>query len=179
MEPYRGLHPELTKAITKASLTDKYSIITNELTDVEGLEVYGIGSGTVDTVICIQVLCSMPDVEFALVQFQELLRPGGKLIVFEHVASNDGLTKVVQQFWTPAWRRALLGCCMNRPIDKWLRDLGGWQSVEVSGHIRDGPESLFPRVKVRFSQSQVIPLAHLFGIRVCISRRDSRANESL
>ena len=46
--------------------------------------------GSVDTVVCTLVLCTVPDLDATLTEIRRLLRPDGRLLFIEHVAAEPG-----------------------------------------------------------------------------------------
>lgn len=56
----------------------------------------GITEGTMDTVLSIQVLCAVEDIESVVREAWKLLRPGGRFIFWEHGKSKDAFTAVTQ-----------------------------------------------------------------------------------
>lgn len=50
-----------------------------------------------DTVVCTYGLCAIPDIEAALDEMTRVLRPGGKLILVDHVASSSRVIRGVQR----------------------------------------------------------------------------------
>jgi ubiquinone/menaquinone biosynthesis C-methylase UbiE len=70
------------------------------------------GDGSFDTVVSSCTMCSVPHPVFALKELHRVLRPGGRLLMFEHVRSRSwpmGLALDVMTLWT-----RLLGTAMNR-----------------------------------------------------------------
>jgi SAM-dependent methyltransferase len=70
---------------------------------------------TLDAVVLVWVLCSVPDPAAALHELRRVLKPGGELRFYEHVCSPHALFRGVQRaadrlFWT----RALGGCETTR-----------------------------------------------------------------
>ena len=81
--------------------------------------------GTFDAVVCIWVLCSVPDVSAALREFARVLVPGGELRVYEHVRSPRAPFRAIQHavdslFWT----RSLGGCETTRDTEAAIRGAG-------------------------------------------------------
>ena len=53
-----------------------------------------------DTVLSIQVLCSVGDVKSVMREVWKLLRPGGSFIFWEHVRNKDTTTAMAQgTYW--------------------------------------------------------------------------------
>ena len=50
-----------------------------------------------DTVVCTFGLCAIPDLDAALDEMTRVLRPGGKLILVDHVASTSRVARGVQR----------------------------------------------------------------------------------
>jgi ubiquinone/menaquinone biosynthesis C-methylase UbiE len=50
-----------------------------------------------DTVVCTFGLCAIPDIDAALDEMTRVLRPGGKLILVDHVESTSRLARGVQR----------------------------------------------------------------------------------
>jgi len=79
------------------------------LADAQGLP---LADASFDTVVTSCTLCSVPDPVRALRQFHRVLKPGGRLLMFEHVRSRNlvlGLALDAMTLWTRIW-----GTEMNR-----------------------------------------------------------------
>lgn len=50
-----------------------------------------------DTVVCTFGLCAIPDIDTALDEMTRVLRPGGKLILVDHVASSSRIARTLQR----------------------------------------------------------------------------------
>lgn len=96
IEPNRGLHDKLRESIKNAGLSDVYTIVPCGAEDVEGLRKYGVDQETFDTVLSIQVLCCVPHPKETAAALWGLLKPGGTMIVYEHVKSRDMVSSKVQ-----------------------------------------------------------------------------------
>ena len=96
IEPCVPLHAELRKQIENAGLRDVYEIVPLGIEDAEGLKKYGIESGGVDTIMSIKCLCCVPEPERVARILWGLLKPGGTLLMSEHVKSKDWLGSSLQ-----------------------------------------------------------------------------------
>jgi ubiquinone/menaquinone biosynthesis C-methylase UbiE len=52
---------------------------------------------TFDTVVCTFGLCAIPNIDTALNEMTRVLRPGGKLILVDHVASSSRIARGIQR----------------------------------------------------------------------------------
>jgi SAM-dependent methyltransferase len=79
---------------------------------------------SLDAVVCTLVLCTIPDPSRALKNFMKWLKPGGKLVILEHIRSHNPSKGKFQDFLNPLWKMVADGCHLNRPTDKLLAGLG-------------------------------------------------------
>ena len=80
----------------------------------ERAESTGLANASVDAVICTLVLCTVADQAAALAEVRRILRPGGRFVFIEHVASGPGLLGAVQRLLRRPWRYVFDGCCLDR-----------------------------------------------------------------
>ena len=84
-----------------------------------------------DTVVCTLVLCTVRDQERALAEIRRVLKPGGRVLLVEHVRSDDpGLAKW-QDRLDGFQRRFAHGCHANRDTASALRQAGFQVDVEA------------------------------------------------
>lgn len=50
-----------------------------------------------DTVVCTFGLCAIPDLDAAIDEMHRVLRPGGRLVLVDHVESSSSLARVLQR----------------------------------------------------------------------------------
>ena len=106
VEPCQHLHEALREKVKSSGLTDVYEIVTCGIQDVEGLQKHGVTREMIDTVLSVQVLCSVSDPDQVMRQLYAMMKPGGQFIVYEHVKSNDSLSRVVQSRFSPFLKRS-------------------------------------------------------------------------
>ncbi|KAL0581292.1 hypothetical protein V5O48_000775 [Marasmius crinis-equi] len=81
-------------------------------------------TGGVDTLISVLTVCSIPDPKRLLTRLVEnILKPGGNYIFYEHVRSPRDDVARWQKFYTPVWGVFFDGCRLNQPTDKWVEDM--------------------------------------------------------
>jgi SAM-dependent methyltransferase len=90
-----------------------------------GAEDTGLPAGTAEAVVCTLVLCTVPDPAAALAEVRRILRPGGRLVLVEHVAAPDGsaLSRLQRVLRRP-WRWAFEGCDLCRGTGDLLAGAG-------------------------------------------------------
>lgn len=106
-----------------------------------------LGDASVDHVVSTWTLCSIPDVQRALLEVGRVLRPGGSLHFVEHGRAPDPRVARWQDRLTPIQRRVFGGCHLNRQIDDLIEhaglqisrlDTGYAARPKVSGYLFEG-----------------------------------------
>lgn len=96
IEPNSEFHDTLMSTIKKAKLDDIYTIVPVGAEDTEQFCKYGLSPKSVDTILSVQVLCSVPDPQSTVRHLYSYLKPGGQMLVYEHVKSKDSVSAFVQ-----------------------------------------------------------------------------------
>jgi len=77
-----------------------------------------------DTVVATLVLCTVGDPHASLREVRRVLKPGGLLLVFEHVRLENPLLAGLQAALTPAWKHLAGGCHLDRDTLRLVREAG-------------------------------------------------------
>lgn len=85
-----------------------------------------------DAVVCSLVLCSVDDPEGVLRQLNSVLKPGGELRYFEHVASSGWRGSVQRVADATVWPRIAGNCHTHRDTERAITGAGF--SVEAARH---------------------------------------------
>ncbi|KAK2875149.1 hypothetical protein FQN49_001733 [Arthroderma sp. PD_2] len=159
-EPCLGLHKDLHAKVESCGLSSKYQILhcgaqTESL--LPALKKAGVlddatneGRGLFDTIVCVRVLCSVPAPEKTVKGLYDLLKPGGKMLVCEHVvnpwttAKGSTIARLVQAIYgLSGWRFFMGGCNLDRDTEHTLRAVanvdGGWESIDLESSFTLGP----------------------------------------
>ena len=150
-EPGVGMHAALRESANKTGLGEKYAILAcgaepESLIPAlakEGLlsEERVLGDGIFDEIVCIRVLCGVPRVRETVEVLYECLKPGGRLVLCEHVVNpgNGGSNLMgwfLQYFYGAlGWPFFMGGCQLRRDTIALLMEAaeadGGWAKVQL------------------------------------------------
>ncbi len=73
--------------------------------------------GSFDTVVCVLALCCIPDDRAAIAEMRRVLRPGGTLLLLDHVASGNILVRAAQHVLEPVAVRLSGDHWLRRPLN--------------------------------------------------------------
>lgn len=90
-----------------------------------------LSAESLDFIVCTLVLCTIPDLQGALTRFHRWLRPGGQLLVMEHIHDSRQPQRWLQQQFTPVWKKIAEGCHLNRATDQLLKTAGFYPVEEA------------------------------------------------
>jgi Methylase involved in ubiquinone/menaquinone biosynthesis len=79
---------------------------------------------SVDTAVASLVLCSVPDQQSALAELFRVVRPGGQLRFYEHVAANDVRWARLQRRAERVWPLFAGGCHLCRHTEQAITEAG-------------------------------------------------------
>lgn len=92
----------------------------------------GIEEGTVDTVVTLAVLCSVPQPDQLIRDLYGHLKPGGKWIMYEPVRTPQaGFVAWYQGALDLVWGYFFNGCSITRATDEKIRRVGEWEDVKM------------------------------------------------
>ena len=80
---------------------------------------------SVDGAVCSLVLCSVPDQDSALAELHRVLRPGGRLHFYEHVAAHNRVGRTLQRAADATfWPRSFGNCHTARDTEAAIERAG-------------------------------------------------------
>ncbi|MDI1303054.1 MAG: class I SAM-dependent methyltransferase [bacterium] len=101
-----GVHQLAKKRLEKARMPVKFALISGENLPMP--------DASFDAVVSTWTLCSIPDVESALLEIRRVLKPEGRFYFVEHGLSPDSGTARWQHRLTPVQKIIADGCHLNR-----------------------------------------------------------------
>jgi SAM-dependent methyltransferase len=123
IEPNPHMHPALTKAAAERGVSLEVR--------ATGAEATGLPSASFDAVVSTLVLCTVPDPAAALAEVRRILRPGGRLVLLEHVAAPRGTFLAgLQRVLRHPWLWAFEGCDLDRHTADTI-SAAGFSDVEL------------------------------------------------
>ena len=85
---------------------------------------YIIEEHSVDTIVSTLVLCTIKNPDLALDNFKKWLKPDGKLIIIEHIHSDNKRKAFFETMLNPFWKVIAEGCNMTRHTDELIKAKG-------------------------------------------------------
>ncbi|KAJ4403193.1 hypothetical protein N0V82_010693 [Gnomoniopsis sp. IMI 355080] len=137
VEPNVAHHAELRQRIAAAGLGDKYEIVP---CGIEDLAASGrVEKGSVDCVVSVMCLCSIPEQKKHVRELFGYLKEGGRWFVYEHVRCESeklresGLgMRMYQAVVNLFWPRFIGGCELCRNTPKTLIEAGPWSKIDLA-----------------------------------------------
>jgi len=117
--------PMLRKAQERVAENGLHTVEALAVMDAEHL---GFADGLFDVIVAQYVITAVPDPEATLDEFARVLKPGGEIVLVNHIGAEAGLRRAFEQWFAPVARR--LGW---RPEFRWGR-LARW--AEQHGGVR-------------------------------------------
>ncbi|PNP43346.1 hypothetical protein TGAMA5MH_04803 [Trichoderma gamsii] len=105
-----------------------------------------IEPGSVDCIVSILCLCSIPEPEKNIKLLYNLLKPGGRWYAYEHVKVWRGgpLLSLYQRFVNLVWPHFLGGCQLCRDTEKTLRAAGTFKEIDFVQLAAQPPYQVLP-----------------------------------
>ncbi|KAH7383849.1 hypothetical protein BKA66DRAFT_397183, partial [Pyrenochaeta sp. MPI-SDFR-AT-0127] len=136
VEPSLESHPSLRQRVKEAGLDGVYEILPVGIEAISKVSLDGtttIEKGTVDCIVSLLCLCSIPEPEKNTKELYEYLKKGGRWYLYEHVVVKANWPmRMYQAIVNLFWPHALGGCQLCRDTGKTLRQAGPWARIDLA-----------------------------------------------
>jgi len=134
----------LQKRVNEVGLQDVYQVVPVGIEYVDDPTAWNgkIEPGSIDCIVGILCMCSIPEPEKNIQLLYKLLKPGGHWFVYEHVKISQGglLMRFYQWFCNIPWSFLMGSCSLCRETGETLRTTGVWQEIDLAPPEQTGHE---------------------------------------
>lgn len=128
-EPVPAMRDQLRRRVAATTLDADVEIVDATADHIP------LADASVDTIVSTLVLCSVPSLTVVAGELRRLLRPGGRLLLVEHVAATGARERRWQQRLDPLWNWIEGSCHLDHDTAGALAEAG----FDVSGLDRRHP----------------------------------------
>ncbi|KAI3535900.1 hypothetical protein CABS03_07248 [Colletotrichum abscissum] len=149
VEPNPVSAASLKRRIEEVGLKGTYQVVPVGIEDLQNESAWGgrIEPGSVDCIMTVQCLCSIPEPEKNIQLLYNYLKKGGRWYVFEHVKAEQGLfIPFFQQFTNIFWGHMMGSCQLCRATGQTLRQVGSWSEVDLAQPPDESSSDVIPHV---------------------------------
>ncbi|KZL84459.1 phospholipid methyltransferase [Colletotrichum incanum] len=135
IEPNPVSAASLRRRVEETGLKGIYLVVPVGIEDLQNETAWGgrIDTGSVDCIMTVQCLCSIPDPEKNIRLLYSYLKKGGRWYVYEHVKAERGLVvPLFQRFTDIFWRHMMGSCHLCRQTDRVLQEVGTWTKIDLA-----------------------------------------------
>ena len=100
-----------------------------------------LGSSSIDTIVSTFTMCTIPGIVDAIREMKRVVKPGGKLVFFEHGLSPEPPVQRWQKRLEPLFRSAFEGCHLTRNIPCLIGSSGFSIQRMEQGYLAPFPKS--------------------------------------
>ncbi|KAF6817544.1 phospholipid methyltransferase [Colletotrichum musicola] len=150
-----GIEPNVVSAaalrrrVGELGLEGTYEVVPVGIEDLGNEAAWGgrIEPGSVDCIVTVQCLCSIPEPEKNVRLLYEYLKEGGRWYVYEHVKAERGLVvPYFQRFTNVFWEHAMGSCHLCRRTGETLRQAGQWMEVNLAKPAEESFNEVIPHI---------------------------------
>ncbi|KFH45686.1 Methyltransferase-like protein 7A-like protein [Hapsidospora chrysogenum ATCC 11550] len=145
VEPNPMSAAALKRRVEQLGLDGRYEVIPAGIEDLE--KESPLKPGSVDCIMTVQCLCSIPEPEKNMRLLYEYLKKGGRWYVYEHVRADEGVfIPAFQKFTNFFWKRLMGTCQLCRPTTDTLHKIGEWESIDLAVRSTESRYAAMPHV---------------------------------
>lgn len=141
VEPNTAMHPHIKQIANDAGFNEQQGsliILSCSAGDIETIISAMGGRHKADTIVSILTMCSVSKPKETLEALVDnVLCPRGVFLYHEHVQNPRPLPHLMQRIWTPIWKLGFDGCCLDRPTNIYVEQMGEGVWAEGGYHTTD------------------------------------------
>ncbi|EQB57156.1 hypothetical protein CGLO_02752 [Colletotrichum gloeosporioides Cg-14] len=149
VEPNPLSAASLKRRAQEAGLEKTYEVVPVGIEDLQNETAWGgkIEPGSVDCIMTVQCLCSIPEPEKNIRLLYGYLKKGGRWYVYEHVKAERGLViPLYQRFTNIFWEQAMGSCHLCRRTGQTLQQVGHWAEIDLAAPAGESPNEVIPHI---------------------------------
>ncbi|OHF03884.1 hypothetical protein CORC01_00746 [Colletotrichum orchidophilum] len=149
VEPNPVSATSLRRCVEGAGLKGTYQVVPVGIEDLQNESAWGgrIEPGSVDCIMTVQCLCSIPEPEKNIRLLYNYLKKGGRWYVFEHVKAEQGLfIPMFQRFTNIFWKHIMGSCQLCRSTGQTLQQVGSWSDVDLAQPADESSSDVIPHI---------------------------------
>jgi ubiquinone/menaquinone biosynthesis C-methylase UbiE len=136
-EPDRHMRSRLSKRLVESPFSERSEICASTAEQLPFPDV------SFDCVVVTLVLCSVADLRRSILEAQRVLRPGGRLLLIEHIRAPNGTSgQRWQEALEPIWPICAGGCHLTRDPRDTLLAAGFLVEAQQLSELRGAPTFL-------------------------------------
>ncbi|KAL2875644.1 hypothetical protein SGCOL_009105 [Colletotrichum sp. CLE4] len=149
VEPNPVSAASLKRRVEEVDLKGTYQVVPVGIEDLQNESAWGgrIEPGSVDCIMTVQCLCSIPEPEKNIRLLYNYLKKGGRWYVFEHVKAEQGLLiPLFQRFTNIFWEHMMGSCQLCRSTGQTLQSVGSWSEVDLAQPAGESSSDVIPHI---------------------------------
>lgn len=121
-DPSDAMLDQARARLLRENVAARVEVLTAGVLDPILAEV--VPPASIDAVVCTLVLCTVENPAATLAFLHSRLKPGGSLILLEHVRARTKAGRMLQNLLNPVWKRFAHGCNLNRDTEALVKAAG-------------------------------------------------------
>ncbi|KAF5022402.1 hypothetical protein F66182_5542 [Fusarium sp. NRRL 66182] len=149
IEPNSKSAATLQQRVKEIGLDGVYEVVPVGIESLNDPDAWDgrIEPGSVDCIVTILCLCSIPEPEKNIRLLYESLKKGGRWYAYEHVRIERGFFLRAYQWLTGlVWSQVMGSCRICRSTGKTLREAGPWEKIDLAQPVGEARFGILPHV---------------------------------
>ncbi|KAF4965097.1 hypothetical protein FSARC_7060 [Fusarium sarcochroum] len=151
IEPNPKSSATLRRRVKEIGLDGVYEVVPVGIESLNDPKAWDgrIEPGSVDCIVTILCLCSIPEPEKNIKLLYESLKKGGRWYAYEHVRIDENrgfFLRAYQRLTGLVWSQVMGSCRICRSTGKTLREAGPWEKIDLAPPAAEARFAMLPHV---------------------------------